>query len=99
VGELDRGERDLHDVELVGEGLHDAAEALEVVAEQALPQRGAGELEPAGPQVGDGGHPLDLIGAPVTRSIVLSIRCARGSTSVIATPSRPARPTRPMRCT
>jgi hypothetical protein len=28
-----------------------------------------------------------------------SRRCSRGSTSVIATPSRPARPVRPMRCT
>ena len=36
---------------------------------------------------------------PVSRSIVLSMRCSRGSASVIATPSRPARPTRPMRWT
>ena len=28
-----------------------------------------------------------------------SIRCSRGSTNVIATPSRPARPVRPIRCT
>ena len=75
VGELDRGEGDLHEVELVGERLDDDAEAVEVVPEQALPQGRAGQLEPPGAQVGDGrhlldrdrrpGHPLDRLEHPV----------------------------------
>ena len=36
---------------------------------------------------------------PTCRSIARRARVSRGSTRVIATPSRPARPTRPMRCT
>ena len=35
----------------------------------------------------------------VAASMLRSIRCSRGSTSVIATPSRPARPVRPIRWT
>src|SRR5947208_16649430 len=34
---------------------------------------------------------------PISRSMLWSCRCSRGSARVMATPSRPARPTRPMR--
>jgi hypothetical protein len=68
--------------------------------EQRLAQRRAGQLEPAGAQVGDRRHLRDLDPLLGDRARCLrSSRCSRGSASVIATPSRPARPTRPMRCT
>ena len=100
VGELHRGQRDLHDVELVGERLRPPGTASRSSAEQALLQRGPGQLEPPGPQVGDAWGPSPpRSAARSTRSIALSMRCSRGSARVIATPSRPARPTRPMRWT
>src|SRR4051794_1154655 len=75
VRQLDRGERDLHDVEVVGERLDDDPELVELVLQQALVQGCAGELQPPGAQVrraGDlldrdtlSGHPLDRLQHPV----------------------------------
>ena len=69
VGQLHRGQRDLHDVELVGERLDDDAEALQVVGCSRLScSAGPGQLQPAGAQVGDRRHLLDrdlLLGEPL----------------------------------
>ncbi len=70
MGELDRGERDLHHVELVGQRLDDDPEGVQVVLQQALLQRRAGQLQAARAQVGDGGHLLHLdalAGEPLDR--------------------------------
>ena len=59
-GQLHRGQRDLHDVELVGERLDDDAEARRGrPSSDRLAQRGARQLEAPGAQVGDGRHLLD----------------------------------------
>ena len=98
VGELDRGQGDLHQVELVGERLDDDAEAVQVALDQAPRARARVSSSRRARRSATVGSFSIAIGCPVTRSIVLSMRCSRGSASVIATPSRPARPTRPMRC-
>ena len=55
VRQLHRGQRDLHQVVVVGEGVDDDAVLLVVAPRgSAASQRGPGELEAAGPQVGDG---------------------------------------------
>ena len=59
-GQLHGRERDLHHVELVGEGLDHDAEAVELVAEDGLAQRGAHQLQAPRAQVGDGRDLLDL---------------------------------------
>jgi hypothetical protein len=51
--QADRGERDVDQVEFVRERLHDAAEPVETVAEERLPQVGAQDLGPSLAQVGD----------------------------------------------
>ena len=56
VRELHRGQRHLHEVELVGQGLDHDAEAVQLVAEQALAQRRPGQVQPPGAQVGHRGH-------------------------------------------
>ena len=68
--QLHRGQRDIHHVVLVGERLDHHPVRLQLVGEQALLQRGAGQLQPARPQVGDGGHLLHgdpLPGDPLDR--------------------------------
>src|SRR5215217_9269943 len=68
VGPLDRGQRHLQHIELLGEWLHRAPEPLQVVLQQAFPQRRPGQLQPPGAQVGDGGQLLDsdwLVGCPL----------------------------------
>ena len=60
VRHLHRGERHLHHVELVGERLHDHPEAVEVVLQDRLADRGLDHLQPPGPQVGDRRHLQDL---------------------------------------
>jgi hypothetical protein len=59
VGQLDRGQRHLQHIELLGEWLHRTPEPLQVVLQQTFPQRRPGQLQPPGPQVGDGGQLLD----------------------------------------
>ena len=54
VGQLDRGERHVEQVELPAELLHDGPETIKVVFEQAFPERLVRQLQPLGAQVGDG---------------------------------------------
>ena len=101
VGQLHRGQRDLHQVELVGERLDDHPERGRGRPRAGSPAARPGSA-PAGGRAGRRPSGPCSIGDPLrrsTRSMVLSIRCSRGSARVIATPSRPARPTRPIRCT
>ena len=75
VRQLHRRQRHLDQVELVGQRLHDHPVRVEVVLQQALPQRGLGQLQPPGPHVrhrgdlvdGDplAGDPLDGLEHPV----------------------------------
>ena len=51
--QADRGERDVDEVEFVGQWLDDAAEPIEAVAEERLAQVGAQDLGAALAQVGD----------------------------------------------
>ena len=60
LDQADRRQRDVDEVELVGERLDDTAEPVEVVADQGLAQVGAQDLGPALAQVGHGRQVGDL---------------------------------------
>ena len=62
VGQLHRGEGHVDQLELVGEGVDDGAEAVEVVGLEGLADLIERELHLAGPEVGDRRDLLDLDG-------------------------------------
>ncbi len=75
VGQFDGRQGDLHEIEVVGQGLDHDAEGVEVVFEEALVNGGTRQLEPPGAEVGHRGdlfdldaltrHPLDRLEHPV----------------------------------
>ena len=64
VRQLDRGQRDLHQVVLVSKGVDDDPEALDVIVTEHRLERRPGEFEPACLEVRDGGQRLDRDGLP-----------------------------------
>ncbi|HSL56890.1 MAG TPA: helicase-related protein [Acidimicrobiales bacterium] len=94
-----RGEVDQLTETLNGRGYR--AEALHGGMDQDQRERVLGRLRSGTTELlvaTDGTAPISKR-CPLARSMLASRRRSRGSTNVMATPSRPARPTRPMRCT
>ena len=60
LDEAHRGERDVDQVELLGQRFDDAPEPVVAVGEEGFAQVGADDLGPALAQVGDGRQPCDL---------------------------------------
>ena len=92
VEQLRGAHGDVHDVELVGQRLDDDPVTLEVAPHDRLADRGPGQLEPAGPQVGDGRHlgDLDLLAGALLDAANLPVLARLGQRDGDALAARPA---------
>jgi hypothetical protein len=94
VVELYHRVRDVYHVKLVGQGLDDRREVIEVAPDNSVARGRPGKVQAARPKVRHGRQPGDVDSLPFRALDGLKLSTFARTASVVALPSRPAPPTR-----